>query len=459
MPRLQMSQGRGARILLVDDDTLLLETTRRLLAAEGHELRVATTRAEAVAIARAWKPALLLLDYHLRGETGAEVVRDLREFDTLAQVLLVTGYAAERPARTMLETLDIQGYHDKSDGPERLLVLVAASLKHHATLLRVDRQRASMRHILDSGQQISRLQPLEQLFQVALEGVAGLLGAASGFIATRNNGLFVFDAAAEGVALRATCGRFAGVGSYSTLPPEVVAAVNAGFHLAEPAMFDGFAVMPVETRSGDRGCIVFEGTLPAEAVEPCAIYGRMVVQAYENIMLYERATVDALTEVHNRSYGMQRLRETLGLASRSGTPTVVLSVDIDRFKSVNDNYGHAAGDLVLRAVASAMRRAVRSTDVLARCGGEEFMILLPDTDAPGGQRLGERICAEVEGLSVSYEQAAIRVTVSVGAALAAPGASSPEDVLRRSDLAMYAAKRAGGNRAATEQPGPMAVRA
>ncbi|MCC7534665.1 MAG: response regulator, partial [Deltaproteobacteria bacterium] len=166
----------GYRVVVVDDDDVLLESTVALLIQQGHEVASATDASVAVDRVRATRPHVVLLDYHLGGATGADVVRAIRAFDPLVQILLVTGYASEQPARRMLTELDIQGYHDKSDGPERLLVLLDATLKHAATVLRLDRHRRVLRRLLDLGVAVSRLASVEVIFTEALEGVAALLG-------------------------------------------------------------------------------------------------------------------------------------------------------------------------------------------------------------------------------------------------------------------------------------------
>lgn len=118
------------RVLVVDDGAELLDTTRRLLSSHGLDVRTADTHSGLVR-ARAFEPQVVLFDYDLGQGVGADFVREIRQFDTLAQVVLVTGYASEQPARKLLEELDIQGYHDEADGAERLLVWIDASVQQY----------------------------------------------------------------------------------------------------------------------------------------------------------------------------------------------------------------------------------------------------------------------------------------------------------------------------------------
>lgn len=438
----------GRKIAVVDDDLALLRSTVRLLEHDGHEVRSAATAPEAVELIRTWSPDLVLLDYYLADATGADVVRAVRRFDELVQVLLVTGYAAEQPARRLLAELEIQGYHDKGDGPERLLVLVDAALKHHHALTRIERQRRYLRHILDVSPQISRLQPARGVLRAALENVGALLAADDGVIVTANSGLFVFDQPDRGLSVHAATGRYAGATERNELDDVLCEVVSAGLSIDAPTADPrGFVVVPLRTRGGDRGLMVMEApALPADAVEPCRIYANQVVQALENVILYERATTDPLTQIHNRAFGLQRLDECLRLGSRTDDPTAVVLIDVDHFKRLNDDHGHAAGDVALRAVASALRGAVRNTDVVSRHGGEEFLVVLPATDADGAQVLAERLRSAVRELSISFDGEPLRVTASLGVASAEAGAVDLESLVRRADEALYRAKGDGRDR-------------
>jgi diguanylate cyclase (GGDEF)-like protein len=192
--------------------------------------------------------------------------------------------------------------------------------------------------------------------------------------------------------------------------------------------------------------LVDANVLPAEAIEACQIFADQVVQALENVLLYERATVDHLTRVYNRAHGLQRLEEILRLASRTGDTTSVVFLDVDHFKGLNDTHGHAAGDIVLRRVAQALEKECRSSDVISRHGGEEFMVVLPATDLTGAWAVAEKLRGRIEALAVHFEGAVLPVTISGGVTEVSAGEIDLEAPLARADAALYQSKRCGRNR-------------
>ena len=127
----------------------------------------------------------------------------------------------------------------------------------------------------------------------------------------------------------------------------------------------------------------------------------------------------------------------------------IIMFDIDHFKDVNDRYGHAVGDLVLRHVAQVTSRLVRNTDVLARYGGEEFALIAPETDEVQARQLAERIRQALELSGVAIGNDYVRITASLGVAMLRMTDAHPEDVLSRADTALYAAKSRGRNQVVT----------
>jgi len=169
------------------------------------------------------------------------------------------------------------------------------------------------------------------------------------------------------------------------------------------------------------------------------------------------ALTDELTGLYNRRYVFAHLQELLNRIPANGSETAVLLFDIDHFKQVNDTYGHPAGDQVLRELAGRAMRHVRSVDLIGRLGGEEFIIVMPETSLGGAvvvaDRLRDAIAHEAFVLRPSGER--LPITVSIGIAATARG-EELERVLKRADDALYAAKHAGRNRvvAFSEQQGP-----
>jgi diguanylate cyclase (GGDEF)-like protein len=448
MARINQVARTGRRIAVVDDDADLQASTTALLVRDGHEVRGAESPAKAIELIREWHPDLVLLDYYLEGGTGADVVRVLREDDHVTQVLLVTGYAAEQPGRKLMRELDIQGYHNKADGADRLLILVDGALAHYRALARFVRQQDYLERVLQSAPDISRLQPPQELFQRALAQLRHILKGGDGLIATSNNGLFVLGGIGSAVTIHAGSGKYEEVRSLPELPPVVASVVMEALKADSPIHHGaGFLAVPLRTRDGDKGCMLLEcSEMPPDAHHACMLYAQQVIQSLENVLLYERATVDNLTRLANRAHGLQRLHETLKLASRAARPTSVVMVDVDHFKIVNDTLGHAAGDFVLRRLGAALRQIGRESDIASRHGGEELLLVLPDTDRDGAEIVAERTRRMIEELEIVFDGTRIPLTASLDVATADTSTVSVDELLAAADRALYTAKDAGRNR-------------
>jgi two-component system cell cycle response regulator len=163
--------------------------------------------------------------------------------------------------------------------------------------------------------------------------------------------------------------------------------------------------------------------------------------------LREQATKDSLTHLWNRSSIFELLCRELARAQREGTPVGVVMVDLDHFKSVNDNYGHFTGDAVLCESARRLQSTIRQYDAIGRYGGEEFLVMLPGCDEQTSFNLAERMRKHLAQGQMSLNEGAIGVTASFGATVALPGQVwTPESLIRKADEALYLAKRLGRNR-------------
>ncbi|HZP74103.1 MAG TPA: GGDEF domain-containing protein [Gaiellaceae bacterium] len=195
-----------------------------------------------------------------------------------------------------------------------------------------------------------------------------------------------------------------------------------------------------------------EGVFDGESRDAAQWIARQGEIALENARLHslvkQQAVTDELTGLANRRRFVAQLEAEVARAERSGTPLSVVLADLDDFKRVNDTWGHDVGDTVLRRVATVMQAATRDVDLTVRLGGEEFAILLPETDTAGARRLAERVREAIEASTIETSKAAIRITASFGIACFPETAESAQ-LLLEADRRLYDAKRAGKNRVVT----------
>ncbi|GIX24076.1 MAG: hypothetical protein KatS3mg122_1307 [Caldimonas sp.] len=194
------------------------------------------------------------------------------------------------------------------------------------------------------------------------------------------------------------------------------------------------------------------------AAHPSFAYAAQIVSAFINFayggMLMARvmrrldalSRTDGLTGLLNRRAMGEALREEWSRFQRHRSPMSVALIDIDHFKAVNDTHGHDVGDQVLQHVAHRLQTHVRPNDRLSRHGGEEFLLLMPSTDAAGAQRACQRLCHLIASTPVSTTAGPLPVTVSIGLTSARPSDERIDTVLIRADQALYACKRSGRNR-------------
>ncbi|HEX5726278.1 MAG TPA: GGDEF domain-containing protein, partial [Longimicrobiaceae bacterium] len=158
------------------------------------------------------------------------------------------------------------------------------------------------------------------------------------------------------------------------------------------------------------------------------------------------ALTDELTGLPNRRHLWRVAGDQVRAARRQGAGFAVLAMDIDRFKAINDSYGHDAGDAVLRRVAEGVRASLREVDTVGRVGGEEFVAILPGAGTAAATEVAERLRASVEGLDFSDLHPALRVTLSVGATVWRAEDAGVAATLKRADESLYRAKSLGRNR-------------
>jgi len=158
------------------------------------------------------------------------------------------------------------------------------------------------------------------------------------------------------------------------------------------------------------------------------------------------AITDELTRIFNRRHFMKLAEQEFERSKRYQHALSIIIFDIDNFKKINDNYGHLCGDAVLHDLALTCRNVIRGCDVFARFGGEEFVLLLPETDDANALVLANRLCQTIAGHVVEYKGIQIQVTISIGVTTSDPNMDTLDDLLNRADRALYQAKKLGKNR-------------
>lgn len=199
----------------------------------------------------------------------------------------------------------------------------------------------------------------------------------------------------------------------------------------------------------ERGLVIGGVDYIKKPLSPGLVKARINNQL--QLLRYQRqlerlATTDQLTELWNRRYLMEVAGNEVGRFRRYGRTFSTVIFDIDHFKKLNDTYGHAAGDFALVECAKTLSEAVRGQDTLARIGGEEFCVLLPDTNGEGAAQLAEKIRQRVEAIEITFDDQLITFTVSLGVAEVRESDEGFETLLARADEALYRAKEGGRNR-------------
>lgn len=443
----------SARLLVVDDMPANLLLLERLLTDEFFEVLQAASGAEALALARQESPDLVLLDVMMPEMDGYEVCRRLKA-DTVTQnipVIMVTALDEPAARAAGMEA----GADDFLVKPVRDIELFARVRSHLRLKLLFDELRA--RSITDE------LVGIDSINDEAPERPHVIMYSdGSGHAEATRLELerFAQVTTAEPASLRTVLAheRFdLAVVSLMASPADGLRLVTrlrtgpAGRDLPILALSDRTDLSPLAKgfEIGVSDCI----KCPVDAVELRTRAGTLIKRRAlaERLRTSARLSVrlavtDAVTGVHNRHFLMRHLTTTVRRAYDHQRPASILMLDIDHFKQVNDDFGHAAGDRVLRAVAERITTSVRAVDLVARYGGEEFVVIMPDTAIADAHAIAERVRRAVSDLPFTEAGRSRHLTVSIGVAGLGDADVEGDDLLARADAALYLAKRAGRNR-------------
>ena len=211
---------------------------------------------------------------------------------------------------------------------------------------------------------------------------------------------------------------------------------------------EGSFLFPLKDNHDTMGYLIFTG-VKEEDKERIVILSYQFALALRRIRLYESieriALTDHLTGVYTRRYFLERFEEEVSRAKIRKINLSFLMLDVDFFKSFNDHYGHLTGDQILKEIGTIIKASIREIDIAGRYGGEEFCVVLPETDIEGAIFAAERIRLAVEKASIHAYETTVHVTVSIGAATLPVHASTTTELLDKSDWALYRAKKSGRN--------------
>jgi two-component system, cell cycle response regulator len=448
-----------ARILVVDDIPANVKLLEARLQAEYFQVVTALNGADALAICERGDIDLILLDIMMPGMDGFEVCTRLKANPVTAHIPVVIVTALDQPAdrirgldagaddfltkpandlqlmsrvkslvrlKTLTDELRLRADTTRSIGIDELLAGKAAVSDSRARILLIDERPASI-------ERIQRTLRQECDLQVASDPQAGF------FQAVEKN----FDCVllATGFAnfdpLR-ICSQLRSLDRTRFLPILLVAEQGEDIRISRALELgvNDYVVRPVDPQE-----LVARIRTQVRRKRFNDALRQSVVQTIE------MAVTDGLTGLHNRRYLETHLDIMFERAVSRSQPLSYMIADLDRFKSINDTFGHEGGDMVLRDFANLLRRQVRGADLVCRYGGEEFVVVMPDTSPEIAGRVAERVRAAVAEKSFGLPNGrTAEVTVSVGIASLQGGMDTMAALARRADVALYEAKNAGRNK-------------
>lgn len=449
-----------ARILVVDDIPANVKLLEARLMAEYFDVLTASNGRDALDICDRTQVDVILLDIMMPEMDGFEVCERLKSNPRTAHIPVVMVTALDQPSdrvrglkagaddfltkpvndlqlisrvkslvrlKTLTDELRIRHDSTRQAGMDDILRLQDGRLEEQAHVLLVDSRGASQERIIKS------LKPIAEVFAMSDPQAAVFEAAENTFdLIIVNSNLDDYD------PLR-LCSQIRSLERTRFIPILLI------------------------TEQGDEQMIIRSLDLGVNdyivrPLDPNELVARSLTQVrrkrYNDLLrnsvrqTIELAVTDGLTGLHNRRYLDTQLRTLFARAKVRGRPLTICITDIDRFKQVNDVYGHDAGDEVLKEFSGRIRSTVRGADLACRFGGEEFVVVMPDTPADVAASVAERLRGMIEArpFQLRSGETPLMLTASMGIATIGPGVETPEQLLKQADRALYEAKNSGRNR-------------
>jgi two-component system cell cycle response regulator len=450
----------SARILVVDDISANVRLLEARLTAEYFDVVTAMSGPEALAICRAAQCDIVLLDVMMPDMDGFEVCRRLKTDPMTHHIPVIMVTALDQPAdrvrgleagaddfltkpvseiallarvrslvrlKLVSDELRMRAVTSKEIGMQDPLLQAVAETGRHGRVLLVDDRQSSYERIASTLASEHEVDVENDAHEALFQTVEG------------NYDVLMVSLALEDFDALRLCSQVRSLERTRSLPililaePEDNARLLRGLEIG----VNDYLLRPIDKNE------------MLARVRTQVRKKRFGERLRDNVqMSIEMAVTDALTGLHNRRYMEMHLTTLVEQAAARGKPLTVLVLDIDYFKTINDGYGHDAGDDVLREFATKVRKSIRGIDLACRYGGEEFVIVMPETDMAVASVVAERLRRRVatEPFPIGRDGQRVEVTISIGIAALGPADDSAASILKRADQALYRAKRDGRNR-------------
>lgn len=421
--------------------------------------------------------ALILLDVVMESDhAGLELVKHLRyEMDNQAtRIILRTGQPGQAPEQKVIIDYDINDYKTKTElTATKLFTAVISSLRSYADIIALETSHKGLEQIMAVSDKLLKFRSLNDF-------ASGLLTQVSAFMGCQPNGiLFHFGENNNGIYSRrpkACSGEFSScsdcipeqAGSQKcALHDRITSLVDRSIELKQHVYEEDFTALYMDVGNNEYVVSIVRSAAPLSDLDKqlLEIFASKMTIGFQNLRLYENleervqirtqelqaanqeltrlATTDTLTGALNRRAFMDALHSEIGRSSRYSHPLSMLLIDVDFFKSVNDTHGHLVGDKVLKTITQTAQDTLRECDHFSRFGGEEFAVLLPESNLEAASQAAERIRHAIREKNIPINGQNINVSISVGIAELEETGGNGDKLISLADKRLYQAKKSG----------------
>lgn len=461
--------SKPLRILLIEDDPDVLALIRQLLTESGFAVEAAASGEQGLTLFDPQTIDLIILDAMLPGLSGWEVCQQLKSqpLRPYVPILLLTARAGLQDRVGGLEA-GADDYLTKPFDIDELLAHVRALLRIRAAEVRLWQYTRELEVLNAVASAVNSSLELKETLSLALARVAAAADAVAGGIWLAEEEGAVFRLAAEvGLTPEQSAEAMQLPRSHPVVSRVLAEGEPTLLRPAGGASLDGLlpataalVLLPLASKGIPVGLLGLGSerpdAFPPEIRRLLSTLGITIAVAADNARLYAQARhvadTDPVTGLYNHRYMQDAVENELSRAARSNRPFVIMMIDVDRFKRYNDTYGHPAGDHLLHETARLLTGACRRTDSVGRYGGDEFIILLPETNGEQAGILAERIQVAYGALAADRDHSQVGVSLSIGIAVFPVAGQSRQELIHAADAAMYRSKHRGGGRVAIASP-------